>query len=130
MFRVHRAGYGKPIFQLGIVYAVSAHQRNAGFFHLVYPALEHVFQDGYVQLFYREADYVHGGQGLAAHGIDIAQGVGDGNLAEVVGVIDNGREEIDGLDDSQVIAQLVNAGIIQAFHASNHVLISYYRQAA
>ena len=40
--------------------------------------------------------------GLAAHGVDVAQGVGSGDLAEHVGVVDDGREEVHGVDDGQV----------------------------
>ena len=46
----------------------------------------------------RESDNVQGEHNLAAHGEDVAHGVGGGDSAIGVGIIHHRREEVDGLD--------------------------------
>ena len=41
--------------------------------------------------------------GFTTHSINITQGISSSNLAECVGVINYGREEINGLNDSQLV---------------------------
>ena len=63
------------------------------------------------------------GDRLAAHGIDIAQRVGGGDGAKGVRIVDNGREEIDGLHQSELRRQLVHAGIVGGVKPYQHILI-------
>lgn len=51
---------------------------------------------------------VQRGQLLTAHGLDVRQGVGGSDPPEVERVIHDRREEVDGLDESQVRRQLEN----------------------
>ena len=57
----------------------------------------------------------------AAHGVDIAQRVGGRNLAEDVGVVDDGRKEIDRLDERQLGRELIHAGVVGCIEADQHV---------
>ncbi|MBF8265425.1 MAG: hypothetical protein HW384_1289, partial [Dehalococcoidia bacterium] len=93
------------------------------FHQFIAAAAENVLQDGGIHSFDGKTDEVHGGYGRAAHGIDIAQGIGHGNLAESVWVVNKGGEEINGLDDGQVFGQLIDTGIIQAFHAPDYIRV-------
>ncbi len=52
------------------------------------------------------------GDGAATHGVDVAQGVGGGDLAECVGIVHDGGEEVDGLHQREVGSDFVNAGVI------------------
>ena len=50
--------------------------------------------------------------GRAAHGVDVAHGVGRGDLAEGVGVVDDGREDVDRLDEGRARRRAVDAGVV------------------
>ncbi len=60
----------------------------------------------------READDVQRGFDLAAHGIDITQRIGRHDLTEQVRVLHHRREEIEGLYDRKILADLVNRRIV------------------
>src|SRR5262249_32050465 len=66
----------------------------------------------------------------AVHGVDVAERVGGGDLAVDVGVIDDGREEIDGLNERNVLRQLEDAGVVVRFGADKQVGITDFRQGA
>jgi len=55
---------------------------------------------------------IQGGQRARAHGVDIRESVGGGDGAEPVGVVDDGREEVDRLDQGQIVAEAVHSGIV------------------
>ena len=63
------------------------------------------------QLVIRKADNVHRGRWISAHRVDVAQTVGRGNLSVQVGIIDQGRKEVERLQDQQVVAQAEDPGI-------------------
>ena len=69
----------------------------------------------------READLSQCGDGASAHGVDVAQGVGGGDLAECVGIVDDGREEVDGLHQREVGSDFVNAGVVGVIEANQNV---------
>ena len=70
------------------------------------------------------------GDGASAHGVNVAQGIGGGNLAESVGIVHHGREEIDGLHQREVGGDPVHAGVIGVIEADQHVGIVLARQFA
>ena len=53
-----------------------------------------------------------GGQGSAAHRVDVAEGVGGGDSAEGGGVVDDGSEEVGGLHEGTLRRELEDAGIV------------------
>ena len=61
-----------------------------------------------------------GGEGFATHGIDVGEGVGGGDGAELEGVIDDGGEEVDGLNEGAVGRQLENTRIIGGIKADKN----------
>src|SRR5581483_4644752 len=77
--------------------AVPADHRAARLPHLGKPAQKNVLKDAEVVSAVWETNYREGGNGAAAHGVDVAQRVCSGNLTEGVRVIDDGRKEIHGL---------------------------------
>ena len=52
----------------------------------------------------REGGDVERGQRRAAHRVDVADRVGRGDATEVVRVVDDRREEVDGLHHRQIVA--------------------------
>ena len=69
----------------------------------------------------RERDDVQRHQHLAAHRVDVAHRVGGGDRAVRVRVVDDGREEVDGLDDREVVAQAVDGGVVRAIEPDEEV---------
>ena len=63
----------------------------------------------------------------AAHGIDVGNGVGGRDAPEVVGVVDDGHEEIGGGDQRLFVIELVDGGIVRGFDADQQ--LGRYRQA-
>ena len=110
--RVNESGNGKSVFQLVIFHAMPAQQHRSGFADLVDASLDDLPQDGKIHAFQREPHQIHGGFGLPAHGVDIAQGIGCGNLPEPVRVIHNGREKIHRLDQGQFVGYSIHSCIV------------------
>ena len=59
----------------------------------------------------------------SAHGVDVAEGVGGGDLAEGVGVVHDGGEEIYGLDERQVRVELIHSGVVGVVEADQDVRV-------
>jgi hypothetical protein len=55
---------------------------------------------------------VQGRERPASHRVHVREGVGRGNLAVHDRIVDNRREEIDGLDERTVAIDAVNTGIV------------------
>ena len=115
---------GDGISELGffVADAVAAYHRATGFHHLREAAGEDLLQHFEVAVG-RETDVSQRGDGASAHGVDVAQSVGGGDLAESVGVVHDGGEEVDGLHQREAGSDLVNAGIIGVIEADQNVWI-------
>jgi hypothetical protein len=89
-----------------------------------------LLEDGPIHLLDGKGDHVHGDQGLTPHGIDITEGVGGGNLPEAEGVVHDGREKIDGLDEGNIIGQLIYPGIVQMVYAHQEIrMVGHWKLA-
>ena len=120
---MHHSGHRKAVFHFGVGYAVAAHQRHPGLLYFVQSAPQNFLQDGDIHIPAGEADHIHRGYRPAAHRINIADGIGGGNLPETVRVVDNRRDKIDRLNNGDIIGNFVNAGIVQPVDASQHIRI-------
>ena len=76
----------------------------------------------------READQAERRQGNSGHGVDVAQGVGRRDGAEVVRPVDDRREEIGRQDQRQVVADPVNRRVVGRRMADDHVGVDDRRQ--
>ncbi len=113
---INQAGDG--VSELGFVVAdaVSADNRATGFHHLGKSAGQDSLQNGEIA-FFRKADQGQGGERTSAHGVDVAERIGGGNLPERVRVIHDGREEVGGLHQCGVRADLIHAGVVGVIEA-------------
>ena len=91
--RVDSAHDGQAVLHPVICNGVAAHQTASGLSHLLRAPLQDASQNVQIHLV-RKADDVQRGSDFAAHGVDIAQSIGCGDLAENVGVLHHRREEI------------------------------------
>ena len=124
--RFHQPHYGQSVLRLFVVHGVSADDETAGFRRLVVTAPEHVAQQFGGQGG-GEPDHVEGQQGARAHGVDIAQGIGGRHQAELVGVVGNGREEVHCHDQSGLVVQPVDGGVVAGVDAHEQVGVARHR---
>ena len=71
--------------------------------------------------FLGKADECQRGERLAAHGVNIAQRVGGGDLAEGVRIVDDGGEEVDCLHQRLIGRDLIHAGVVGVVEADQNV---------
>ena len=115
------AGDGEAELGLGVVDGVSADDGDAGLFTEGVAAADDLGEDGEREIVAGEADEVEGSEGIGAHSVYVAQGVGGGNASEIVRVVDDGGEEIGGHDEGEIVGDPVHAGIVTADDADEHV---------
>ena len=57
----------------------------------------------------------------AAHGVNVAESVRRGDLPEDVRVVDDGREEIDRLDQRLIGRDLIHSGVVGVVEADQNI---------
>src|SRR5581483_8760030 len=124
LLRVDDAGDGHAELDLSVAHRVSANDEAARLHAAIGPAAEDLAEPVQAELVVRVADQVQGGLRLASHRVDVAQGVGGGHLAVDERVVDNGREEIDGLNDRNLLGQLVDTGVVVRVGADKEIGIA------
>lgn len=127
---LHHAGHGQAEDRLGGVDGVSAGQRDAGFLADLAAAGDHLAGDFRGQHVDRPAEDGDGHQRVAAHGVDIADGVGRGDTAEIEGVVDDRHEEIGGGDHPALLVEGVDSRVVARGVADPELRIEVLRAAA
>ena len=122
--RVNKAGHGKAVFYPAVRNGMPACKTAAGFRHLFGTTAQNFAQHIQVHIL-RETDQIQGSLYLAAHGIDITQGVRGCNLPKGIGVIHHRREKIHGLHQRNVICNAVDCGIIPAVVADQKIRVFF-----
>ena len=107
---------GQAVLHPVICNGVAAHQTASGLSHLLRAPLQDASQNVQIHLV-RKADDVQRSPDVAAHGVDVAQGIGCGDLAENVGVLHHGREEIQRLNDRHIRRQAVDRAVVPTVKA-------------
>ena len=69
-----------------------------------------------------ERQHVERARGLAAHGEHVGERVGRGDASEIVRVVDERREEIDGEDGGHVVGYAVDGGVIAGLEPEQQVI--------
>ena len=108
-----KAGHSQTVDRFRTVDGVASGDDGTGLVGFVVAAaqqlLHHVLGHGL-----RQAQNVQRQLRLAAHGVDVADGVGRSDLSVEERIIHDGREEIGGLHQRRVFVQIVDAGVIGA----------------
>ena len=95
------AGHGVSEFRFFVADAVAADDGASRFHHFRKTACKDAFENSKIGLvgktYQRER-----GEWTASHGINVAERIRGGNLTEGVWIVDDGREEIDGLNQRLV----------------------------
>src|SRR5215468_2934075 len=116
------------IFDFLVDDAVPADNHGATFFHFVGAAAQNLAKNRDVYFPLRKASNVHTGLRFTAHGVDIAQRISGGDLAEYIRVIDDGSEKIDRVDDGEIGTQTIDPRVVGGFGSDQHVGVVKLRQ--
>ena len=109
--RVRHAEHGQAVLGFGVVDGVAAAHQGAGLAHGVGAALQDGGGHRSAQLLV-ECQQVECHQGLRSHRKHVGQGVGRSYASELVRVVHDGREEVDGEDCRRVVAQPVDRRVV------------------
>lgn len=109
---IDESGHGESVEGLGVLHGVSTGESTAGFRDLVGSASQNLIDGVEREKIGRHRDDIHRGDGPSTHGVDVGERVGSRDLPEEIGIIDDGGEEIEGLDQGQIRSNPVNGGIV------------------
>jgi hypothetical protein len=118
-------------FDLDIADGVAADNDGSGQGTAFGSAFEDLAQPGQVGiLVVGIANQVERGFWLAAHCVDIAERIRRRDLPVHVRIIDNGGKKVDCLDKSDIVGDLVDAGVVVRFGADKQVRVGRSRDVA
>ncbi len=125
---MHEAGHGKAVFGLLVEYAVTAGYERARLIDLFVASAEQLMHRLVRHAFGHGHD-VQAQAGLPAHCVYVRESVGRGNLTEGIGVVRDGRKEIHGLYQRQLVADPVYGRVVAFVKAHEQVRVSVYLEA-
>src|SRR4029077_5470019 len=117
---IDHAGDGITKLRLFIANAVTTDHGDSGLNHLGQSAGKNPLQNFQISLL-GKADHGEGSKWTSAHGVDIAERVGGGDLAEDVRVVYDRREEIHGLHEGLVGSDLIHSGVVGVIEADQDI---------
>lgn len=110
---VNPAGHGESVLQFLVDDGMPADDGCASLMDLVLSSAEDFTEYLDRQLRGRKSDDAERGQWLTAHGVHVGQRVGGSDLAELVRIVDDRREEVDGLDERETVGQPEDPRVIE-----------------
>ena len=119
--RVHQAEHRQAVLRLRVVDGRPAHDGRARLRHGIGAAAQHLARH-FVAERAVERQHVERARGLAAHGEHVGERVGRGDASEIVRVVDERREEIDGEDGGHVVGDAVDGGVIAGLEPEQQVI--------
>ena len=109
---MHEARHSQSILRLFVADGMPARDDGAGLAHFLRAAAQNLGQDRAIEIIGKSRQ-IQREQHFAAHGVHIAQRVGSRNRTERVGIIHDGRKEIDRADDGLFAVELIHGGIVR-----------------
>src|SRR5258708_16901807 len=100
--RVNGSRHGVAELDIVVADGVAADDGAFCFFHFIEAAADYLLKDRWIS-FFRKANNRKGGDGFAAHGVNVAERIGGGDLAEREWVVDNRCEKIHGLHQREIV---------------------------
>ena len=126
----HDTGYREAEDGLGSVDAVATRQRDARFVAHLTATVDHLLGHFGGQGIDGPTENGDGDDGLAAHGVDVADGVGGGNAAKGKGIVDDGHEEVGGGNNALTVADIDHGCVILAAVANHQSRVVETRDLA
>ncbi|MNQ67926.1 hypothetical protein D3C85_824660 [compost metagenome] len=119
--RVHQPHRDQPVDRLDRIDGVAARNGNAGRAAHVLPAAHDLGDDFHRQLVDRHGDQRQRHDRAPAHRVDVADRVGRGDAAELVGVVHDGHEEIGGGDQRLLVVEPVDCRVVGGLDADHEL---------
>ena len=123
------AGHGQAVFRLVVIDRVAAGDERPGLIDLVVAAAKDLM-DGLLRHGLRHGHDIEAELWLAAHGVDVGKGIRRGDLAEDIGIVGDGREEIDGLHECKLVRDLVNGRVVALVEADEQIGVAVHADIA
>ena len=121
-------GDGVAKFEFIVANRMAADDRAICFRHFRKAAAQNLFES-FGSACGGKCDDGERGNRPAAHGVDVAERVGGGNLAEQIGIVHDRREKIDGLYDGEIVGEAIDGGVVTGFKADEDIRIGLRRKA-
>jgi hypothetical protein len=128
--RVNGARHGVAEHDLLVVYAVAADERHALLLQNMEAAAHDLGEDVERDALLREAGDGERRQRRAAHRPHVVDGIQGGDTPVVERVVHNGREEVHGLDEREVVRETVYPRVVGRLDADDQVRVVGYLQPA
>ncbi len=126
---VHESGHRHTVLDLLVDDGVAAEHHHACLLGLGEAAAQDVGEDLEGDVL-REARHVERRLRLAPHGVDVGERVGGRDRAELEGVVDDRREEVDGLHERQVGRDTEHPGVVGGRGADQQIRVHHRRERA
>ena len=127
--RVDKTSHGKAVFRLVVIDRMTAGDERARLIDLVIAAAQDLV-DGILRHGFRHGHNIQAQLRLAAHGVDVGQGVRRGDLAEHIRVVRDGREKVDGLHERQLVRDLINGRVVALVKADEQIRVIVHADIA
>ena len=119
-----KTAHGQAVLGLIVIDGVAARDGAAGLNALVGAARQNLPRNLNAQAA-GNAQQVHGVARTPAHGVNVRQRVGCRDLTKQERVVDHRREEVDGLNESQVFANTEDARIVGGIEPHEQVVVGH-----
>jgi hypothetical protein len=126
--RVHQPGDRQPVLGLRIVNAVTAGHRRACSNPDVEPAAQNLRQELHRQDVAGPADEVDRHHRPTTHRVDIRERIGRSDPAPVIGVVDDGSEEVSSTDHRQPVLDPKHGSIVAVLDPHQKVRRRHHRE--
>ena len=127
---MHQAHHDQAVDRLDRIDRVAARDGDAGRAAHVLAAAHDLADDFDGQLVDGHGDQRERHDGFAAHRVDVADGVGGGDAAELIRVVDDRHEEVGGRDERLFVVQAVDGGVVGGLDADHQFLRNQSAAAA
>src|SRR5580704_1659041 len=108
---MNQSGDGVTEFQIVIANGMSADDEASGFGHFCQAAAHDLIERRGIAALWK-SDERQRGNGSAAHGVNVTERVGGGDLAKEIRVVNDGGEKIGGLHEGKLVGDAIDAGIV------------------
>ena len=118
----------ETVLELFVDDRVTADDEGAGLVNFVLPTAQDLGEHAQRKRVRWKADDVERSERLTAHGIDVGEGIRRCDLAKGVWIIDDRREEVDGLHEREVVGQHEDPRVIEGLATDDQVGIGPVRE--
>ena len=115
------AGDSQAILHLGVLDRVTSYEGYPRLLQFGEASPKDLFQDRKRESLYREGREIKSREGGSSHGVDITQRIRGGDLSEGKGVIDNRSEKVDGLNQGEVVGQLIDPRVVRGLYPNQNL---------